>query len=143
MDANNVTLDTFSHTSNTQIDHANSVFTSEKIDKSDELVDAVNNMKINDAKYYESDIATTNDAHGDPTHNTETVNHTSNKNETVTHTGNGYFKQKIFINRNIPVVVPEMNPRIDQRIAPLVGATQTLLTPSTKEVVAYAALGSA
>ena len=52
MDANNVASDTFSHASNTKRDNANAIFTSEKLDKSDELVDAVNNLTINYAKYY-------------------------------------------------------------------------------------------
>ena len=37
-DANNVTADTFSHTSNTQREDFNATFTSEKLDKSDKLV---------------------------------------------------------------------------------------------------------
>ena len=53
-DSNNATADIFSHASNTQIANANLIFTSEKIDKSDDLVDAVNNLTINDAEYYES-----------------------------------------------------------------------------------------
>ena len=53
VDANNVTVDTFSHTSNTKRQNSNVMFISEKLDKSDELVDAVNNLTINDAKYYE------------------------------------------------------------------------------------------
>ena len=40
-DANNVTADTFSHTSNTQRENANSIFISEKLDKSDELADTL------------------------------------------------------------------------------------------------------
>ena len=52
-DKNKVTEDTFSHKSNTQEKNARAIFTSEKIDKPDNLVDAVNKLKINDAKYYE------------------------------------------------------------------------------------------
>ena len=48
-DYNNVTADNFSHTSNKQIESANVIFTSEKLEKSDELVDTVNNLKLNDA----------------------------------------------------------------------------------------------
>ena len=69
-DANNVTVDTFSHMSNTQKENANMIFTSEKLDKSYELVDAVNNFTINNAKYYESNTATTRDTQGDLTRNT-------------------------------------------------------------------------
>ena len=85
---------------------------------------------------------TTSDAQGDLTRNPETVNHTSNGNETVTtHTSNGNFEQKIWSNRTIPVVVPTMKPSIEQRIAPIVAVPQTLFTPETKEVVVDAASG--
>ena len=65
VDANNITADTFSHASNTQRENANTVFTSEKLDKSYELVDAIKNLTINDAKYYESKTATVIDAQVD------------------------------------------------------------------------------
>ena len=52
-DANNVTADTCSHASNTQRENANRIFTIEKLEKSDELLDAVKNVIINDTKYYE------------------------------------------------------------------------------------------
>ena len=48
-DANNVTADTFSHASNAQIENSNAIFTGENLDKSDEPVDAVHNLTINDA----------------------------------------------------------------------------------------------
>ena len=38
-DANNVTSDTFSHTPNTQRENANAIFTSEKLNKLDDLED--------------------------------------------------------------------------------------------------------
>ena len=53
LDANNVNSDTSSHTSNTQRENSNTTFTGEQLDKSDELVDAVKKLTINDAKYYE------------------------------------------------------------------------------------------
>ena len=109
----------------------------------DELVEAVNNLTINDAKYYESDTSTANDSQGDLTRNPETVTHTSNGNETVTHTSNGNFEQKLLSNRTTPVAISTMNPMIDQRIVTIVVSTHTLLTPVTKEVVADAASGSA
>ena len=40
--------------SNIQRDNANAIFTSEKIDKLDNLVDVVKNLTINDDEYYES-----------------------------------------------------------------------------------------
>ena len=80
MDANNVTADTFSRASNTQRENANTIFTSEKLDESDELVDAVKNLTMNDAEYYESHTATVSDVQGNFTRNPETVTHTSKGN---------------------------------------------------------------
>ena len=81
-------MDTFSHASNTQIENANTIFTIEKLDKLDNLVDAVMNLTINDAKWYESNIATVIDAQRDLTRNPETVTHSSNGIEIVTCTIN-------------------------------------------------------
>ena len=49
MDSNNVTADTFSHTSNTQRENTSTIFTSEKVDESNEVVDAVNKLIYNDS----------------------------------------------------------------------------------------------
>ena len=81
------------------------------------------------------------DAQGDPTHYLETVTHTSNANEKFTYTSNGYFEHKLLSNCTLPVVVSTMNPRIDDRIAPIGGASQTLSTPATKEVSVHAVCG--
>ena len=131
-DANKVTTDTFSHFSNTKRDNTNTIFTSEKLDKSDELVDAVKNLTIKDAKYNESNTETASYSQGDITHNPETVTYTSNGNETVTHSSNGNFEQKSLSNRTIPVFPPSMNPGIEQEIAPIILVPQTLLEPLTK-----------
>ena len=109
------------------------------LDKLDELVDAVKFLTINDAKYYESSTATASDTQVDLTRNPETVNHTIHGNETFNHTSNRNFEQKIFSNRTIPIFPPTMNPGTDQRIEPTILAPQTLLTPTTKEVVTYTA----
>ena len=63
--------------------------------------------------------------------------------ETVTHTSNGNFEQKLLSYRTIPVLPPEMNLGIDQGIAPIIFSSQTLLTPATKEVFVDAELGRA
>ena len=52
VDANIVTVDTFSHTPNTQRKNTNTIFTSKKLDKMEDLVDAVKNLTINNAKQY-------------------------------------------------------------------------------------------
>ena len=98
-------------------------------------------MKINDAKYYESNTETAGDAQFDPTQNPEIVANTSNGNETVIHASNGNFEQKILSKRTIPVVVPTINPRIDQRVAPILVVPKTILVPATKEVISNAASG--
>ena len=46
-EANNFTVDTFSHASNTKRNNTNTIFTSEKLDKPGELVDSVKNLIIN------------------------------------------------------------------------------------------------
>ena len=107
------------------------------------LVDSVKNLTIDDAKYYESNTLTVSDTQGDLTRNMETITHNSSGNERVTHTSKIIFEQELLRNWIIPVVVPNMNPRIEQRIALIVLAPQTLLTPATKEVVTDASLGSA
>ena len=54
---------------NTQRKNSNRIFTSEKLDKSDELVDAGKDLAINGAKYYESNTTTASDTQGDLTSN--------------------------------------------------------------------------
>ena len=76
-DAINLTADTFSNASSSQKENLNAIFTSEKIEKSDNLVNAVKNMTINNSGY-ELNIATTSDTQGNLTSDTYTVTHTSN-----------------------------------------------------------------
>ena len=129
--ANNKTVDAFSHTSNTQAENSNKNFTSEKLDKSDDLSNALKDLTINDSKYYESDTATASDAQGDSTRNLKTVTHTSNGNEKVTDPSNKNFEQKLLSNLTLPVVFLTINLRIDPRIVTIVVAPQMLLTPNT------------
>ena len=62
MDAQNVSVDTFSQKSNTQRENANKILTSEKVDESDALAEALKRFTINDAGYSESDSANEKDA---------------------------------------------------------------------------------
>ena len=78
MDSNNVTADAFSHESSSQREILNAVFTSEKLDKLDKLVDAIIDMTINNA-IYELSTTTASDAQGDLMNDPDTVNHTSNR----------------------------------------------------------------
>ena len=133
MDANNITTDTISHASNTQRENANLIFPGEKLDKSYELVDAVKQFTINDAKYYDSNTATTSDAQGDLTCYLDAVTHTSNWNEIVIYTSNRIFEQNLLFNWTIPVSPLEMNTGIDQVIVPIILSPQTLLEPAKKK----------
>ena len=78
MDANIVTTGTCSHVYSAQRENANTIFTNDKLDKSDELVDAFQNLKINYAKRYESNTAPPSDAQGNLRSNPEKFTHTSN-----------------------------------------------------------------
>ena len=134
-DANNITVDTFNHTSNTLRQNTNAIFTSGKLDKLDGLADALKYLTINKAKYYESDRATASDTQSDPTSNPKTVTHTSNGNEKVTDSSNGNFEDRLLSNWTLPVVVLMINPSIDHMIAPILVVPQTLLAPATIEVI--------
>ena len=102
-DANDITADTFIHASNTQRENANTIFTSEKIDKSDDLEDTLKNLTINNAEYYVSNSATTIDAKGDSASNSKTVTHTSDEKGKVTDTSNGNLQQTLFSNQTLSV----------------------------------------
>ena len=90
-------------------------------------------MTINDAKYYESNTETTSDAQGNLTRNLETVIHTSN----------GSFEQKLLSYRTIPILSLSMNPGIDKDIATNILGPKILLMPETKKVVVDVASGRA
>ena len=102
-------MDTFSHASNTQMQNSNGIFKSEKVDKLDELVDAVNNFTIKDTTYYESNTATVSDTQGDLTLNPEIVTHTSNKK----------LEHKLLSYHTIHGFPPRTRLGIDQEIVPI------------------------
>ena len=60
-DTNHITSDTFSIESSQQRKNSNDIFTSEELKKSDELVNAVKNTKINNVRY-KLNTATMSDA---------------------------------------------------------------------------------
>ena len=76
-DATNVTADTCSHVPSSQRENPNAVFTSEKIEKSDDIFDPVESIKINDAGY-DLNIETGSDAQVDLKSNPDTITRTSN-----------------------------------------------------------------
>ena len=128
-DANNVTVDIFSYASSAKRENENAIFTSKKLEKLYELVDAVKNLTINDAKYYKSNTATVSNAQGNLTSNPETV----------THTSKNVFEQKLLISRTIPVFPLLMNPGIAEIGLKL----PTLLMHVMKEIFVDVASGGA
>ena len=137
-------MDTFSQTSNTQGDNENTILKSEKLDKSDKLEEMLKDFTINNAEYYVSGSANTNDAKGDPASNPKTVNHTSDRNKRkVTDTSNGILQKKLLSNWTLPIVTTTMDPRIGDRIVTYGGTTHTLETNMTKEVIMDAVRSSA
>ena len=76
-DADNVTADALSHASGLYRENLDNIFTNKKLDKSDKLINAINNLTINSARY-ELNKANTSDAQGNLTINSYTVTHTSN-----------------------------------------------------------------
>ena len=89
LDTNNVTMDTFSHMPNTKRENENVIFTSNKIDKSDELLYALKNLTIKNTIYYASNSATATDSQVNITRDPKTVTNTINSKEKVTDTRNG------------------------------------------------------
>ena len=77
MGSNNVNFDAFSHASISQRENLNVIFTSEKLEKSENLVNAVKNMTINDAGH-ELNTATVSDEQGNIMRSPDTVTHTRN-----------------------------------------------------------------
>ena len=82
-------------TPNTQGENENAILTSERLNNSDALVEMLKVLTINDAGYYESESANTNDAKGNLASNKEVATHTSDrKKRKFTDTSNGYLQQK-------------------------------------------------
>ena len=129
-------MDNFSHIPNTKRENTNAIFTSEKIDKSDKLVATLKDLTINDAEYNVSNSATVDDAKGDPTSNLTKVTHTSDGKGKVADTSNRSLQQKLLSNQTLPVVFLTMDPSIDNSIATIGGASETLAVSATKKVVA-------
>ena len=75
------------------------ILTSEKRDKSDTLAEMLKGLTINDAGYYESDLANANDKKGNPASKPKIETHTSDGNKgKVTYTINGDLQQKYLVN---------------------------------------------
>ena len=64
------------------------MFTSEKLDKLDELVDTLKDFKINDAECFLFNSVIVNEAKGDPASDPKIVTHNSDGKGKVTYTSN-------------------------------------------------------
>ena len=127
MDANNVTADAFSHASISKRENVDPVFTCEKLDNTDELVNTIHKLIINDAVYV-LNKATASDAQGD----------IKSDPDTVTHTSNGILDGKSLSVRaigEVPVQSPPENP--------VLLVSKKMMTPVVKKIFAYATSGNA
>ena len=126
--SHNLTVDTFSQTSNTQRENKNTILTSEKRYKLDALAETLNGLTVNDAGYYESDSANENDAKGNLASNPKITTHTSDrKKRKVTDNSNVYLQQKSLSKRTLPIITTTMDPHIDNRVATC-GASPHMIT---------------
>ena len=126
-DANNVISDALIHASSSPKENADTIFTSDKLDKSDKLVNTLNNLKINDARH-ELKKFTTNDKQGNLTSNPDTVTHASNR----------MLDGKLFrcqIIREVPVQTPPANL--------IILTPHKLMMPAVKKIFAEATPGNA
>ena len=98
--ANNVTADAFTHVLSSQRDNSDTIFTHEKLDESENLVNAINNLTINTSGY-ELNKAITSDSQVNLTSNPDTVTHKSNGPDTVSQTRSGIWNEKLFSCRTI------------------------------------------
>ena len=100
----------------------------------------LNDLTINDSRYYISNSATANDTKVITESYPKTV---SDRKVKVTGNINKNMQQKLLSNRTLPVVVTAMEPMIDDMIETIGGASHTLSTTATKEVVTDVSCGSA
>ena len=131
MDATNVTAGAFSNASISHRENLNGVLTSDKLKKLDEIVNAINNLTINDA-LYELSTTTASDTQGDLTRDPDTSNHTSN----------GVLDRKLlscWTIREVYVLSLPEKPNIHVIIL----VPQTLLTPAVNEIFADATSSNA
>ena len=102
----------------------------------DALVETLNNLTINDARYYESDSANVDDAKSDPASDPKAANQTSDgKKRKVTDTSNEDSQQKLLSNRTLLIITTGIGPRIDNRFETCGGTPHVRPTPTSKVVI--------
>ena len=147
LDDHTVTADTLSQTPatpNTQGDNENTILTCEKKNNSDALAETLKWLTINDAGYYESDLANKSDAKGDPASDPKVATNTSDrKKRKVTDTSNRYLQQKLLSNQTLLIITTRIHPRIDGRVATCGGTPHALTAPTAKGVITDTACRSA
>ena len=93
------------------------ILKSDKLDKSDALEEMLKGLTINDAEYYESDSANTNDAKCNPASDPKIATHISDgKKRKVMGTSNGDLQQKLLSNRTLQIITTTMDPWIGDRV---------------------------
>ena len=120
------------------------ILTSENLDKLDDLVEALKDLKVNDDEYYVSESWNENDAKVNPARNPKTVTHTSDRKKIkVTDTSNWILQQTLLSNQTLPIFTMKMDPRIGDMIETCGGTPRTLTTPTIEEVTTDAVRSSA
>ena len=125
-------------TTNTKIEYANAILTSERLNNSDALAETLKIFKINDARYYESEK---NVAKGDPASNPKVATHTSDRKK-KSDTSNGNLKQILLSNRTLPIITITIDPRIPDMVETCGGTPHAIVTLTTKEVITDVAQSS-
>ena len=93
-------------------------------------------LTINDARYYESESANTNDSKGNPARNPKIYTHTSDgKKGKFTDTRNGDLQQKMLSNRTLPIITTTMDPRIDDGVTTCEASPHKIKIPLTLDII--------
>ena len=129
MDSNHVNSDVFNHVSSSQRENADAILTSEKLSRSDDPVDEINNLIIMDSRY-ELNKVTKSDTQVDLNSNPDTVTYTRNGPDTVTHASNGILDEILLSCGTIGKLYALPPP-----INPIVLEPQTLMVPAEKQIL--------
>ena len=123
--------------SNTQGENENAILTSKRLNNLDALSKTLKVLKINNARYYESDE---NDAKFDPASNPKVATHTSDgKKIKVMDTNNINLEQILLSNLTLLIITTTIDPWVLDIAVICGGTTNDLMTPTTKGVIMDAA----
>ena len=123
--------------------NADAILTSERLKNLDTLAETLNDLKINNTGYYNSDK---NDGEGDPKSDPKVATHTSDRKKrkvTETDTNNRNYPQKILINRTLLMITTPIDLWIMDGVGTCRGTTHARQMPTSKVVITDTACISA